>query len=197
MLVKANLELKRSKRRVLLMDVANAKKDMAIRGKKGIAFLSSALLIWLMITAIYMMPLDFKSQNIGLLIATGFMFPGALLASKIIGAEWKVEGNPLADLGLYLNLAQFMYFPILFLAFINRPEDFVVYFAIITGAHLFPYGWLYMAKMYYMIAPVISVGVMVINLVVQDAKSWMIPLYVVCLLLMLVIGLYLDVKRQL
>ncbi|WP_407670473.1 DUF7010 family protein [Pallidibacillus pasinlerensis] len=39
------------------------------------------------------------------------------------------------------------------------PEDAVLYFDIIKGVHFFPYGWFYITKAYYVMAPVMSVTI--------------------------------------
>ena len=89
-----------------------------------------------------------------------------------------------------------MYFPILFWAFAQTPHDLVLFFAIITGAHLFPYGWLYRAKAYYIIAPVISVAVIIIGWTVKQHHLWMIPLFMVAAMLVLNVSLMMDYKRK-
>ncbi|WP_425444441.1 DUF7010 family protein [Terribacillus aidingensis] len=40
------------------------------------------------------------------------LFPLSVGISTLLKADWKSKDNPLGDLGLYLNLAQLIYFPI-------------------------------------------------------------------------------------
>lgn len=70
-----------------------------------------------------------------MLFTTSLIFPMSILISKLIKADWKFDHQPLGKLGLYLNLPQFMYFPILAWAFQRNPAQFVAFFAVITGAH--------------------------------------------------------------
>lgn len=65
----------------------------------------------------------------------------------------------------------------------------VLFFAIITGAHLFPFGWLYNTKAYYVMAPVTSVGVMLIGWALSDIL-WAIPLSMIGFLAILATWLY-------
>lgn len=51
-------------------------------------------------------------------ISTGLMYPLSIGFAKIIKAEWKFD-HPLGSLGLLLNVAQFIYFPLIFWAFIK------------------------------------------------------------------------------
>lgn len=69
-------------------------------------------------------------------------------------------------------------------------------FAIITGAHLFPFGWLYNSKPYYIMAPVISVAVMLLGLYLNGKNLWLIPFSVAILLVILIFLLYIEYKRK-
>ena len=44
------------------------------------------------------------------------------------------------------------------------PDKMLMVYAMIFGAHLFPYGWLYQSKTYYILAVVIPVSVLILGL---------------------------------
>src|SRR5690625_358727 len=136
------------------MDINSVRDDLSIKGKNGIAFLCSGIIIWIIISLIFSLSIGVNVKNILMLFSTGLMFPLSIGLSQMFKADWKLEGNPLSKLGLYLNLAQIMYFPILFWAIIKTPESAVIFFAIITSAHFFPYGWYYRTRSYEMMAPI-------------------------------------------
>jgi asparagine N-glycosylation enzyme membrane subunit Stt3 len=69
-------------------------------------------------------------------------------------------------------------------------------FAIITGAHFFPYGWFYNAKPYYVMAPIISFFIMLLGLYLDGENLWLEPLSMVVLLLFLILMIHLDYKRK-
>ncbi len=73
-----------------------------------------------------------------MLFSTGLMFPLSMGLSNLLKADWKFEGNPLGKLGVFLNIAQLVYFPILFWAIGKSPEEAIIFFSIITAAHFFP-----------------------------------------------------------
>ncbi|MBO1004577.1 DUF7010 family protein [Pseudogracilibacillus auburnensis] len=178
------------------MNLINIKTDLSIRGKNGLPFIASATLIWTIMTIIFLMPLPLKQQNIFILMTTGLMFPLSVLMAKVLKAEWKFKKDtPLADLGLYLNLAQFIYFPIVFWALIKSPTEMILFFAIITGAHFFPYGWFYHTNVYYIFAPITAVLVTIIGFF-ANGKLWLIPLTIVILLLIMILLLYIDYKKK-
>jgi hypothetical protein len=172
------------------------RKDLSMRGKNGIGFLLAGMTVWLVVAAIFFMPLELRQQNILMLFATGLMFPLSILFTKLIRAEWKFEDSAIADLGIYLNIAQLMYFPIIFFAIANSPEQAVIFFAVITGAHFFPYGWYHDVKAYYIMSPIISVLVIALGWSIASDNLWLIPSAMVISLLVLVLFLSNDYQRK-
>ena len=139
------------------MELYKTRNELSVRGKNGVGFLLSATVVWSIITIIFLQSIEIHQKNIYMLYSTGLMFPLSVGMSTLIKADWKLKNNPLGNLGLFLNLAQIIYFPILIWGIIKSPNDAIMFFAIITGAHFFPYGWFYNAKAYYVMAPMISV----------------------------------------
>lgn len=180
----------------IALELYETRNELSVRGKNGIGFITSAFIIWSIITIIFLQSTGTYQKNIYMLFSTGLMFPFSVAISTLIKADWKFENNPLGGLGLYLNIAQLIYFPILFWGIIKSPNDAIMLFAIITGAHLFPFGWLYNSKPYYIMAPVISVTVMFLGLYLNGDNLWLIPFSVAILLLVLIYLLYIEYKRK-
>lgn len=59
---------------------------------------------------------------------------------------------------------------------IKHPDYFIMAYAIITGAHLFPYAWLYNEIAYAIIAILISLGSLLIALRTNVTEIYYIPL---------------------
>ena len=131
-----------------------------------------------------------------MLYATGLMFPLSVAISTFIKADWKLKDNPLGNIGLLLNIAQIIYFPILIWGIIKSPSEAIMLFAIITGAHFFPYGWFYNSIPYYVMAPVISIVIMVLGMNVNGKNLWLEPLTMAILLSLLVLWLYIDYRNK-
>lgn len=178
------------------MELQQLKNELSIQSKNGIPFLLSATIIWIIITIIFSLDLQTTNKNIIMLYATGLMFPLSITIAKFIKADWKSKDHPLGALGFQFNLAQTMYFPLLAWAFVKSPSEMILFFAIITAAHFYPFGWVYNTKAYYIMAPVISVGLMVIGWNRSDQNLWLMPLTMVFSLLILVGWLILDYKRK-
>lgn len=181
------------------MNITQMKVALSIKGKNGLPFILSAVIVWIVITIIFLQTNDIVSKNVTMLISTGIMFPIAVIIAKIIKAEWRFSTDdiPIADLGLYINLAQFFYFPILFWAFAKNPTEMIVFFAIITGAHFYPYGWFYKTKVYYIFAPIISITIAIVGFTIrEEEKLWIIPLAMIIFLLVISLLLYMDYQNK-
>lgn len=170
--------------------------ELSIKGKNGISFLSSAVVIWIIITVIFLLPFELEFKNMLTLFSTGLLFPLSIALSHFMKADWKFDKIPLGTLGLFLNLAQLVYFPILVWALAKNPADMVVFFSIIAGAHFYPYGWFYAAKPYYFMAPFMAIVVMVVGWTLEPKELWLVPAAMVLMLIVLILLLYLDWKRK-
>ncbi|WP_101843535.1 hypothetical protein [Halobacillus sp. Marseille-P3879] len=170
--------------------------ELALINKNGLPFLGAAFVVWLIITLVFSLSFNLNDKNIIMLFSTGITFPLAVLLSKLLKVDWKDKSNPLSILGLYLNVAQFIYFPLLFLVFVKYSVDTVTAFAIITGAHLFPYGWLYNTKVFYIMAPIITITTAGIGIFISSDDLWIIPLSVAVSLLILIVMLYRDYRSK-
>lgn len=178
------------------MDMEHLQKEYSVRGKNGIAFLLAGTVLWLCFTMVYIQSFDMRIKNVIVLLLTALLFPLSLGISKMIKADWKQEGHPLNRLGLVFNFAQFAYFPIVFWSFLKMPDQMIMIFAIISGAHFFPYGWLYQATGYYAMAFVIACSIMVVGWAVSPVQLWLIPMLMVVFLLILILWLWVDYKRK-
>lgn len=171
-------------------DLDKLRLELSVSAKNGIDFITAAVLIWSVITVIWLAPYSDYNKSVLTFIAGGPMLPLALLLSKVFKTTWKLKHNPLQPLGLWLNFAQLIYFPMLVFVLIRKPEYFVLTYVIITGAHFFPYAWYYNIKAYAVMAPVISLGSMTIALIADQNQLFMIPLFMVFALVVLAIWVY-------
>lgn len=178
------------------MDLLEWRNELSLKSKNGVSFLASGVIVWGIITILFLQSFEINMKNLFALYATGLTFPLAVMISKIMKVDWKAKSNPLGNLGLIFNLAQFIYFPLIIWAFISNPNDALVFFAIITSAHFFPYGWLYNTKVYYILSPIMALLVFFIGLNVNGDYLWVIPLTMVVLLVSLNLFLLLDYKKK-
>lgn len=123
------------------------------------------------------------------------LLPLAFGLSKILKTNWKVKDNPLQPLGLWLNFAQLIYFPFLIFVLIKYPNYFIMAYAIITGAHLFPYAWFYDEIGYAVSAILISAGALLIALNVEYEKIWFVPLFTSVMFFLLAVWIFISFKK--
>ena len=153
------------------------KEDIQLQAKNGVDFMVSAGILWLAIS--YIWTLDYAAYNKSILtfIIGAFMLPMAFGFSKVLKTNWKIKDNPLDPLGLWLNVAQLIYFPFLIFILIKYPDYFIMTYAIITGAHLFPYAWFYDELGYAAAAIIISLGSLLISLNIGPEQMWLVSLF--------------------
>ncbi len=177
-------------------DINHIRIQLSIKTKNGLSFILAATVCWAFIALIWKIPAPPRLNAFRMFFAIAPMMPLARLFSKVLKTSWKVKGNPLRSLGLWLNLAQLFYFPFIFIAFYKHPEDMPMTFAIITGAHLFPFAWYYMARPYAVMAGIISVGAALVGSMVSESQFFLVPLYMTGTLLILAGLLYIDLRKK-
>lgn len=172
------------------------KNDLSIQAKNGIDFITAATILWGIIGFIWFLELSSYTKSIGTFMVSGIMLPMAFMFSKVFKTHWKIPGNPLQPLGLWLNLAQLFYFPFLIFVLLKMPDYFVMTYAIITGAHFFPYGWFYKEISYVIVGGLIAIGSLLIGLSVAPEMSYTIPLFTMGALFVLGLALRASYKSK-
>jgi len=141
------------------MDLKSLRLDCAIKQKKGLHFILASIIIWGAILIIHLTSIPILTKNLFTFFAIGPLMPLAFFISKIIKVDFQNKGNPLMDLGIIFSVNQILYLLIAMWAFNANPDKMLMIIAIIFGAHLLPYGWLYHSKSYIVSAiaiPIIS-----------------------------------------
>lgn len=159
------------------LELQKLRLELAVKNKKGSDFILSASLIWFAIAFIWSTPATAYQNSVYTLIIGSFMLPMAFGLSRILKTSWKVVDNPLQPLGLWLNFAQLFYFPFLVFVLLILPDYFVMTYAIITGAHLFPYAWFYDDNTYAIMAGIISASSLILGLNLDFERQYIIPLF--------------------
>ena len=175
----------------------NLRKQLSIEAKNGIDFTISATIIWAVIAFVWQLEYSSYNKSVLVFIAGGPMLPLAFLFSKILKTKWKIPNNPLQPLGLWFNFAQLFYFPFLIFALIKMPDYFIMVYAIITGAHFFPYAWYYKTNWYAIFAGIISLGSLLIGLFIKQEHFFFIGIFTSISLAILSFGLYADFNSKL
>ena len=172
------------------------KNQLSVESKNGIDFTIAATIIWAVIAFIWALKVDSYNKSVLVFIAGGLLLPLAFMLSKILKTNWKVQDNPLQPLGLWLNFAQLFYFPFLIFILIRLPDYFIMTYAIITGAHFFPYSWFYRTKWYAIFAGIISLGSLLLTLNIKVENHFYIGVWTSVCLFVLTLGLIADLNKK-
>lgn len=147
------------------MELDELRLDIAKRGKHGLHFIIASVIIWCAVMVIWLLPIkDILMKNLLTFCFTAPLVPIAYMISKIIKAEFSTKDNPLNSLGFLFSYNQFLYILIAMWVYPTVPDKMVMVLAIIFGAHLMPFGWLYKSKAYSVMSVLISFTILIIGI---------------------------------
>lgn len=87
----------------------------------------------------------------------------AYFISKLIGGDFQNRDNPLTKLGVLFTVNQMLYILIAMWVYAAVPEKMLMVYAMIFGAHLLPYGWLFQSKTYSVFSVLVPIFVLFIG----------------------------------
>lgn len=146
------------------IDLENARLDCAIKQKRGLHFILSSILIWSMILVVQLLDISILRKNLLVFCCTVPLMPVAFIISKVIKVDFQNKENPLTRLGIIFSVNQILYLLIAMWIFNSMPNHMLMIIAMIFGAHLMPYGWLYKSKTYFILSVLIPILTLIIGL---------------------------------
>lgn len=151
-------------RESLCLALQKLKADCRKKQKRGLHFIIASVLIWIAILAIQVSPLPILTKNLYTFFCSAPLVPLAYFISRLIGVDFQNKDNPLNNLGLIFTVNQIVYLLIAMWVYAAVPDKMLMVYAMIFGAHLFPYGWLYQSRTYYILSVMIPIGVLILGL---------------------------------
>jgi len=145
------------------MNLKEMRLDCSIKQKKGLHFILASIIIWSAVTGVHYTSLPILSKNLFTFCLTAPLMPLAYMISKIIKVDFTNKGNPLTNLGVMFSLNQIIYLLIAMWVYPAVPEKMVMILAMIFGAHLLPYGWLYQSKSYMVMSVIIPIIALIVG----------------------------------
>ena len=136
--------------------------DCALKQKRGIHFIIASVVIWAGIAAIHLSPMNIMAKNLFTFCLSAPLMPIAFAVSKILKIDFQNKSNPLTPLGILFSANQIVYLLIAMWVYNAVPEKMLMVYAMIFGAHLMPFSWLYRSRSYM----VLSIAVPILALVV-------------------------------
>lgn len=146
------------------MNLDEMRLDSATKQKKGLHFILASVIIWSAVLVVHLTGLPILTKNLLTFFFTAPLVPLAFLISKLIHVDFTNKENPLTSLGVLFSVNQMMYLLIAMWIYNAVPEKMVMVLAMIFGAHLLPYGWLYKSTSYMVLSVAIPVAALVVGL---------------------------------
>ena len=145
------------------MELDELRLDCARKQKKGLHFIAASVVIWLLVLVVELTALPLETKNLLVFCCTVPLMPLAWALSKVLGIDFSNSANPLTKLGMLFSFNQLLYILIVMWVFAAVPGKMLMVFAMVFGAHLLPFGWLYESRAYYVASVFIPVMALVVG----------------------------------
>lgn len=149
---------------ILLSALQELRNDDARKQQRGLHFIIASVFLWAGILIIHASSLPILTKNLYTFFCSAPLIPIAYLISKLIGVHFQNKDNPLSGLGIIFTLNQMLYILIAMWVYAAVPEKMLMVYAMIFGAHLLPYGWLYQSKTYYVFSIFVPIVVLMVGI---------------------------------
>ena len=143
------------------------RRDCAKQQKKGLHFILASIFIWAAVWIVHLTALPIETKNLLTFCVACPLLPLAWCISKLIHVDFQGKSNPLTSLGLLFSVNQILYILIAMWVFSAVPEKMLMVYAMIFGAHLLPYSWLYQSKSYMLMSILVPILALVVGLMAQ------------------------------
>lgn len=146
------------------MNVEELRIDCAKKQKKGLHFILASVIIWCAILAVHLSDLPIFTKNLITFCCTAPLLPLAFFISKFLRIDFQNKKNPLTNLGIIFSVNQILYLLIAMWIYPTIPEKMLMVIAIVFGAHLMPFSWLYKSKTYMVLSVLIPISALIVGL---------------------------------
>ena len=145
-----------------ITDLETLRNDIVIKQKKGLPFIGASVVIWLLILIVIMLDLPQDKENLFVFCCSCPLLPISWLIGKVLKVDIFDKSNPLGNVGFLFTCNQFLYLLIVMWVFSAVPDKMVMIYAMVFGAHLLPYSWLYKSLSY----RIFSIAIPIVSLIV-------------------------------
>jgi hypothetical protein len=174
------------------MELKELHLDCARRQKKGLHFIVASVVIWAILLAVYLTPLTIGQKNLLTFCCSAILFPLAWGFSKWFKIDFEGKGNPLTKAGILFSVNQILYILIAMWVFAAVPEKMLMVYAMIFGAHLMPFSWLYQSRIYLILSIVIPIAALLIGLFLP---TYLLAAFMLVVEIIFSVCLYLECKK--
>jgi hypothetical protein len=152
--------------------------DLATRSQWNIGYFYAGLVFWIY-AAVIGWEFPIPIAKVYWLIGTFFIFPMALLASKLLGADPFCKGNPLGEIVGNTHISVLgMTLPIILICAAQYPDLMILVMAIAYSLDFFLMSWAFGSRLFAIHASVRTVVVSGIWLALPAERAWLVPVAV-------------------
>lgn len=174
------------------MDLNELRTDCALKQKKGLHIIMASVIIWIAVFCVHLTQLPVLTKNFITFCCTAPLLPISYFISKMIKVDFQNKSNPLTNLGVLFSINQILYLIIAMWIYPTIPEKMLMVIAIIFGAHLMPYSWLYRSKSYFLLSIVIPISALIIGL---NFEPFILAAFMIIIEIMFSMLLFFEVKK--
>ena len=145
------------------MNLEELRCDIAQKQKNGLPFICASVVIWLLILVVILLDLPQQTENMFVFCCSCPLLPISWGIGKALKVDIFDKSNPLGNVGFLFTCNQFLYLLIVMWVFRAVPEKMVMVYAMVFGAHLLPYSWLYKSVSYRVFAIMIPIVSLVVG----------------------------------
>lgn len=146
------------------MNLEELRNDCARKQKKGLHIILASVIIWILVLCVHLTSLPMLTKNLITFCCTAPLLPISFFISRLLKIDFQNKENPLTTLGVLFSVNQILYLLIAMWIYPTLPEKMLMVIAIIFGAHLMPYSWLYKSKSYFALSIIITVAALAVGL---------------------------------
>jgi hypothetical protein len=176
-----------------VMSLDEMRIDQAVKQKKGLHFILASIILWSAIMFVQMSSMRPDMKNLWTFCCSAPLMPVAFVISKILKIDFTNKGNPLTSLGILFSLNQMIYLLIVMWVYPTVPEKMTMVLAMVFGAHLLPFGWLYKSKSYTVLSVIIPIAALAVGL---NNPSYMVAGLMVVFEIIFSVLLQFEVKKM-
>lgn len=174
------------------MNLEELRNDITIKQKKGLPFICASVVIWLLILIVIMLDFPQDKENLFVFCCSCPLLPISWIIGKALKVDIFDKSNPLGNVGFLFTCNQFLYILIVMWVFSAVPDKMVMVYAMVFGAHLLPYSWLYKSLSY----RIFSIAIPIISLVVGCMfSSFFVAITLLVTEIIFVIMLFVELNR--
>lgn len=173
------------------MGIEELRNDCIKKQKKGLHIIIASVMIWIAVLCVHLSSMPILTKNLFTFCCTAPLLPISFIISKIIKIDFQNKDNPLTKVGVLFSVNQILYLLIAMWIYPTIPDKMLMVIAMIFGAHLMPYSWLYKSKSYFIFSIIIPIAVLVIGL---NFAPYIIAIFMLFMEILFCVLLWLEIK---